>query len=460
MKPRMPLYARALALLAVNLLLLIVLFFAWGGWGTLLSASARERLTTISEALSDELGRTPREQWPAVLRGYSERYGAEFSTTGPKGPPGGGPPPFAAHGFDHPRGDRAPQPPVTTGRRGDRIDLRDSGWRGPYRLFIPTLLRMQHGAQPLDVIVTARSLPQLAAFIGISEWMQIALLAVGLSALLWAPFIVRLTRSVARVQQATQRIADGHFDVRVDARSRDELGLLADSVNHLAMRLQDFVSGQKRFLADVAHETISPLARLQVGLGLLESELPATAQGTLRDVQDDAQQMSALLNELLLFSRAGLEAERVAPSAVSLFALADEALQREDASAPVHIDAAAGEPVALAHRALLLRALCNLIRNAQRHGDGTLELRITRNGDARLPLSLRVSDRGPGVPEEALAKLGQPFYRPDAARSRDSGGYGLGLAIVRRCVESCGGELRLRNRAGGGFEAEIRLASA
>ena len=85
-----------------------------------------------------------------------------------------------------------------------------------------------------------------------------------------------------------------------------------------------------------------------------------------------------------------------------------------------------------------------------------IELVAVRDG-AEVKLSVR--DRGPGVPEAALARLGEPFFRPELSRDRASGGFGLGLAIVRRCVAACHGEVRFRNRAGGGFEAEIALLS-
>ena len=113
---------------------------------------------------------------------------------------------------------------------------------------------------------------------------------------------------------------------------------------------------------------------------------------------------------------------------------------------------------ALAEPATLERALANQVRNALRYaGAGVpIELLARRHGDR---VVIQVRDRGPGVPEALLARLGEPFFRVDASRSRDSGGFGLGLALVKRSVEACEGEVAFRNREGGGFEAEIRLRS-
>ncbi len=144
-------------------------------------------------------------------------------------------------------------------------------------------------------------------------------------------------------------------------------------------------------------------------------------------------------------------------AAVELRPLLLQVLQHEDPRQRLRADIVAGVR-AMARQALLERAVANLVRNALRYaGDAPVELSVARGGNA---IHILVRDRGPGVPEAALPRLGEPFYRPEVSRDRDSGGSGLGLAIVKRCVEACGGGLSFRNREGGGFEAEIRLAAA
>ena len=106
------------------------------------------------------------------------------------------------------------------------------------------------------------------------------------------------------------------------------------------------------------------------------------------------------------------------------------------------------------------RALSNLLRNARRYAAETLtpvEI-VAQTIGGRVKLAVR--DRGPGVSEAALSRLGEPFFRPELSRDRASGGFGLGLAIVRRCAVACGGEVAFRNRGGGGFEAELDLPEA
>jgi two-component system sensor histidine kinase CpxA len=481
------LYATLLLWLSLNLLLLAALFVALPGqgglgWDMLLSKSVRERMLTIGQRIGGDLALTPASGWRQVLGAYGSEYGVAFAI-GPEGPSGDlpgprpGPPPLPPPGDAGPGPSPPPpedgfggtgpspgagpgrfqEPPDEPRRTAGLVSIVHSAPFAPYDVKIPArLARANEPARPLMILAQAGSLFALLHFLGVTEWLLFAVLAIVLSALLWWPLIWGLSHTVVRLTDATHDIAAGRFDVRVHSSRNDELGRLADAVNGMAERLQNFVSGQKQFLADIAHEVTSPLARMQLGLGILEAHVPEPARRSLRDIQDDAQQMSQLLNELLLFSRASLGVERGPPERLLLRPLLMEVLQREDSAHRVRFDIAPNA-VAVGHGALLQRAVANLVRNALRFDpdqQGTVELRVIGAGDRVL---IAVRDRGPGVPESALARLGEPFFRPTVARDRDSGGTGIGLAIVRRCVESCGGAVEFANRAGGGFEAIVRL---
>ncbi|ROH89027.1 HAMP domain-containing protein [Stagnimonas aquatica] len=492
----MRLYPKLLLWLALNLALIAALFLALPGraglgWSLLLTDSARERLLDVGDRLAAELSQAPEADWPAILEhaaaGQNLRYRLEGGPMGRGQPPGGFPqpppggldrpaspgdgtlglrpqPPRLVSPIDAPplplgpRPSLGPEPPAAPGngpdraRRAEMIELRRARWFGEYRIRIPAWRSGTPGG-PLTLSVELADLRSLLGYLGVGDWALFGLLTVLLSALLWWPFIWSITRAVVAVTRATERIADGRFDARVQLRRRDELGQLAEAVNRMAARLDNQLAGQKQFVADVAHEVTSPLARLRIGLGLLEPRLPAAAAEAFADIQDDAQQMSELLDELLLFSRAGLTRDPGTAERLPLAELVAEALEHEDAVDRVQL-ALPPELAVRGHRALLRRALANLVRNALRYGQPPVELAAAARGDTVL---VWLRDRGPGVPPEALARLGEPFYRPDAARSRDSGGTGLGLAIVRRCVEAGEGSVQFRNREGGGFEVELRL---
>ena len=176
-----------------------------------------------------------------------------------------------------------------------------------------------------------------------------------------------MTRSVARMTHATQQIADGRFDVRVNARRRDELGSLGDAIDQMAARLDGFVVGQKRFLGDIAHELCSPLARMEMALGILEQRATEEQRVYMRAASDKAEQIAALVGELLTFSKASFGASAVRLQPVKIRAAAKEAIRRETGEG-VEIRLEIPEELsAAADPDLLVRALANLLRNALRH---------------------------------------------------------------------------------------------
>ena len=168
--------------------------------------------------------------------------------------------------------------------------------------------------------------------------------------------------------------------------------------------------------------------------------------------------MADLVAELLAFTRAGLLPRAATRVRVELAPLVARVLAREAADDAVSVELPADLAV-LADADLLARALANLVRNALRYAGRGAAIAVSarRAGDE---IELLVEDSGPGVPPEALARLGEPFFRAESARERSTGGAGLGLAIVRSGVEACGGTLRFANRSPSGLQASIRLAAA
>ncbi len=113
----------------------------------------------------------------------------------------------------------------------------------------------------------------------------------------------------------------------------------------------------------------------------------------------------------------------------------------------------------MANEALLLRALSNVIRNAIRYAGDQGPITISAQRQSSV-VEISVADRGPGLPEAELEEVFAPFYRPESARTRETGGAGLGLAIVRTCVEACRGTVSCRNRVPHGLEVTIRLGAS
>ncbi|MEA3291110.1 MAG: ATP-binding protein [Pseudomonadota bacterium] len=268
--------------------------------------------------------------------------------------------------------------------------------------------------------------------------------------------IVTLTLIVVRLATRPLRLlADG-----AEALGRDfsrpplpetgprEVVTAVRALNRLQERIRQNLSERANMLAAVSHDLKTPLTRLRLRAEMLQDVQLAEEIG--RDLDD----MEMMVDETLEFMY-GLE-KREPDQPVEIDRLLAEI--RSDVTAKggklqLHGDAGRpchGQPLALK------RCLVNLIGNAVKYG-GEAEVRINNTGEA---LRITVLDRGPGIPQEALEQVFQPFFRLESSRSRETGGTGMGLAIARNIARLHGGDITLHNRTGGGLAAEFRLPRA
>jgi two-component system sensor histidine kinase CpxA len=312
---------------------------------------------------------------------------------------------------------------------------------------------------PMALVIVSDSLSAGGLFFDVTPWLVTGAAALLLSVLLWFPLVHGINRSIAQMTEATRQIAAGHFDTRVNERRRDELGTLGRAINQMAARLDGLVSGQKRFLGDVAHELCSPLAKLRVSLAILGQHQKTDREKYLANAEDEAAHMASLVNELLSFSKASLSAQAATLRPIKALEAADKAVRREVVEGIALQVEIPPDLQLMADAELLVRALANLVRNSIRYAGeaGPITLSGRREGNQIL---LTVSDCGPGVPANELARIFDPFYRVDVSRDRATGGVGLGLAIVKTCVEACGGSVSCRNREPKGLEVTLQLRAA
>ncbi|HEX4084986.1 MAG TPA: HAMP domain-containing sensor histidine kinase [Chthoniobacteraceae bacterium] len=456
MKARFPLYAKILGWFFVNLLVLVVVFlilvnaqFRFDlGW--VFSTAARQRVDTMRNLIVNELNTTRPDEWDRVLEGFSEAYHARLGLYDENG--------------DRLLGTSDFLPPTV------RAQLLRPGTEHGQDQFLrttdPTRYWLLMSAQPdnleaggpMNVLLVAESSSVTVGGLVMDlrlGWLLIAGSAL-FSVLFWLPLLRGITRSIGQMTDATKQIAEGQFNVRVPARRHDELGVLAEAINQMGVRLDGFVKGQARFLGDVAHELCSPLARLQMALGILEQRAGEKEKTYAAMAIEKAGQISQLVNELLAFSKASFAGRAVDLRAVRVRDAVDEAIQYERTEAS-RIETCVPEDIhALADAELLTRALSNLLRNAIRFGAeaGPIEIRAERQEDR---VTITISDNGEGVPEEELPRIFDAFYRIDASRNRQTGGSGLGLAIVRSCVVACNGVVAAENRAPHGLAVHLTL---
>jgi two-component system, OmpR family, sensor histidine kinase CpxA len=289
-----------------------------------------------------------------------------------------------------------------------------------------------------------------------------------------------ITSPVTRLRQAAQSLAAGDLTARAGAPvsgRRDELAELMRDFDRMAERIEGLVDSQSRLLKDVSHELRSPLARLSVALGLARQRATPEVESSLNRIELEADRLNQLIQRLLTISRLESGTDGLRRTRLSLRELVEQVAHDAEYETPgrgcrvtaiTSPDAADtdendydeflvdGDPD------LLRSAVENVVRNATRYTtEGTtVEVRMERQQAANRDgeeIIVRVLDCGPGVPDLALPKIFEPFYRLDDARNRQTGGAGLGLSIADRAIRLHGGQLRASNRKEGGLQVEIRI---
>ena len=259
-----------------------------------------------------------------------------------------------------------------------------------------------------------------------------------------------LSAPIKHLRAATRSIADGDLGVHVAGllgSRHDELAMLAVDFDAMAARLRALLESQQQLLRDVSHELRSPLARLQIALGLARRPGANLEQEHDR-IEQDAQRLNDLIGEILSLSRLEDPARTLEKDTVLvaelLEGICDDARIEADERA-VHIELAVPAQLEVTgDRELLHRAVENVVRNAVRfspdRGNISVNAQATAGG-----VHILVQDQGPGVPNDLVQRIFEPFFRVGSARDRDSGGNGIGLAIAARVMSLHGGTISASN---------------
>jgi two-component system sensor histidine kinase CpxA len=490
MKMRFGLAARITLLAIGNFALLGLVFAVYvrlqlrTDMSSFLMTAARERIIAISRQVVLDLEQIHGADRDRLMRRYSNAYGVSFylflnngeqlgggSVTLPQpvvtrltegnGRRGMAPPPPPEDRFG---------PPPEEGRGGPR------GWRGPPRGGDPFLVKTStsprywvgvripvadpESPNPLHatLMIASSSLWTNSFFFQLTPWLVMGGVASIISVLMWFPFVRGTTRAVHKMLAATTVISTGKFNVDAASKRRDELGELGTSINRMAAQLDSLVRGQKRFLADAAHELRSPLGRMQLVAGILERKADDEGARYIADLREDVEMLSDLTDELLLFARAeSTPASRIGPVAVE--SVVEKAIRMErHEGLDIRINVAPGLRV-ISDEQTLCRSVANVVRNSVRYAGDAGPIGVSARGVDGYVL-ITIADCGPGVPVEALDKIFAPFYRLDESRNRRTGGAGLGLAIVRSAMDACGGSVECRNREPSGLETTLKVPRA
>lgn len=295
------------------------------------------------------------------------------------------------------------------------------------------------------------------------ENMPIFLLATGLLCFCLARYMVK---PVIELRTASNNFAQGNFNTRITDKTLkrfDEIGDLAADFNHMAEKIEQMISSQRRLFSDISHELRSPLARLQVSLELLQEKTAETEQPMIKRIGREISRMNALIEELLQFSK--LESFRIDGQSekIMLQTLLTEICNDagfEGKSRSLTINLRAPEQVTITGIPQLIeRAIENILRNALKYSPEISEIlvELRQNEDKAY---ICITDKGPGIPESEMKKVFSPFYCLSEDRNPQKGGIGLGLAIAERAIKLHHGEITLTNHPSGGLVATIILPAS
>jgi len=260
-----------------------------------------------------------------------------------------------------------------------------------------------------------------------------------------------IVRRLSRLEKAAAALRQGDLSARIRDDGRDAIGDLASSFNLTADRLQQLIEGQRNLIQAVSHELRTPTNNITFALELLEQDRdPVRMRERVGFLKREASQLDELIRELLEFARFEAGCAKLQAQEIPVRTLVASVLQRVDPPCRhLHVDCG-GLPdhlVVLADQRLAHRALVNLMRNACTHARSRVRVSAWEQDNG---LVVAIEDDGPGVPAKDRQRVLEAFTRLDASRSRDSGGAGLGLAIVRRIVDAHGGRVTIGDSPVGG----------
>lgn len=307
----------------------------------------------------------------------------------------------------------------------------------------------------------------LAHFVEI-PWAGLTLriaIAIFISGIICYLLSIYLTQPLRSLSMAAKLIATGKLNTRVGrfkGHRKDEIDELSDEFDQMAEKLEDLISSKERLLQDISHELRSPLARLQIAIELGRKKFGECAESEFSRMEVECLRLNTLIGEILEFARLDKSSTHLSKTLIDVPDLLTEIIRDANfelgnASTGVKLQKVI-ECKLLLDKRLIHRAIENIIRNALRYSAPNPKVNIMMQYDEDPHfLSIDIEDNGPGVPQEELENIFNPFYRVDTSREKKTGGFGLGLSIALQAIKLHGGNICAMNKIGGGLLVRIRL---
>ncbi len=295
--------------------------------------------------------------------------------------------------------------------------------------------------------------------------LNVALLSVGVLSLVVAAIVGialarRLSQPILKTADAAKQISDGHYGVRIQEKANTrEVHLLISSINHLAGVLQRQGSLRKKLTEDISHELRTPISVVQLHMDAMIDGVWDLSVDRLKTIRDEMDRMEKLVGDIANLSEAEQDHLRLVKTQTGLKELAQKAADSfaaEIKSKGLHVKVHGCSAEVFADRDRISQVLHNLLSNAIKYTEpgGHISMEVLETAESAV---LRVSDDGIGIAKEEVPLIFERFYRTDRSRSRDTGGAGIGLAIVKSIVEAHGGQVGVESEPGKGSSFEIVL---
>jgi len=307
------------------------------------------------------------------------------------------------------------------------------------------------GEQQMGTLIVASGLGTLtadqSAFLSQAKWLLIvAAVVAGLAVLLVGSIQARrIVAPVRALADAARRVAGGEF-AQIPVTSQDELGEMALAFNTMAAELQQQHALRRRVMADVAHELRTPLSVLQIDLESIEDGLAEPTPEVVTRLQEEVALLNRLVEDLRTLSLAEAGELQLETESLDVGHLVRTAVERvrgaaQENGVSLTSELPEGLPAVLGDAQRLSQVLSNLLSNALRHTPQGGQIAVVARQVDGEGVRIAVQDSGEGIPVDELPHVFERFYRTDHARSRDTGGSGLGLVIARSLVEAHGGRI-------------------
>lgn len=285
------------------------------------------------------------------------------------------------------------------------------------------------------------------AWAGLLLVLPVSLLLAG--SYLW---IRRIMAPLHTLTQGVRQVGGGRLDHRVPVQRSDELGELADSFNSMAGQLQTLIGSKERMLMDVSHELRSPLTRMKIALEM-------SSDGPLKEsLGEDIAELEQMVTAILANSRARSGNLALNRQKVDLVALIHQTIRPfENQSPNVIVQRPLKAAEARVDPEKVRTLLGNIIENAIKYSEetsGPIKIRLHSDSTSHI---IEIEDDGIGIPAEDLPFVFEPFYRVDRSRSRESGGFGLGLSLCKNIMEMHGGSISVQSTAGKGTTVVLQF---